>query len=183
MYQNAKNLTYEIWTGLKEKKCKDLGVTLSHRIKCPTIKKYKMKKIFTLLTIAMLASTTATYAQTNKINTSNSVMVYSEDEEALVYKNNSQTNGKEIIIESLPGFGFDPIPVEIGLNENGSYTFKKHPSLVLPEYYSVEITDSVTGARFDLKTADSYTFEVAKATPDRFALQMHKIKNGSIAMN
>jgi len=137
-----------------------------------------MKNILTLLVIAMMIATLHCSAQqtAGKATGDKTVLVYSEEDEALVYKNNSQNNTKEIIIESLPGYGFDPVPVEISLNENGSYTFKKSASLVLPEYYTVVITDSVTGENFDLKTSDSYSFDVAKATPERFALQMTKIK-------
>ncbi len=136
-----------------------------------------MKKIFTFLTIAMLGGLSVANAQqtAGKTATDKTVLIYSEEDEALVYKNTSKTS-KEIIIESLPGFGFEPVPVEISLNENGSYTFKKSASLILPEYYTVVITDSLTGEKFDLKTSDSYSFDVAKATPERFALQMTKIK-------
>ena len=142
-----------------------------------------MKKIVTLLLISLLAGTTAIQAQSAKQTaTDKTVMVYSEEDEAMIYKNESQANSKEILIETLPGFGFDPVPVEISLNENGSYTFKKHPALVLPEYYTVVISDSVTGKKFDLNSADSYTFDVAKATPDRFVLQMQKMKTNLTAM-
>lgn len=138
-----------------------------------------MKKIVTLFAAALLTVTAASAQQTAASITADkakSVMVYSEEDEALVYKNGSAHHGREILIETLPGFGNDPVPVDIDQNANGSYTFKKHPSLQLPEYYTVIITDSLTGNQFDLKKSDSYTFDVAKAMPERFALEMRKTK-------
>jgi len=145
----------------------------------------KMKKIFTLLVVVLLTGISAANAQsTDKASPSeNRIMVYSEEDEAMVYKNDSQINSGEIIIESLPGFGLEPVPVEVSQNEKGSYTFKKHPSLIVPEYYTVVITDSLTGKQFNLKAVDSFTFDVAKATPDRFVLQMTKTKYSLTAMH
>jgi hypothetical protein len=64
----------------------------------------------------------------------------------------------------------------VNQDEKGSFTFKKHPSLALPEFYTVVIKDTVTGAQFDLKDSDSYSFEVKKVVPERFLLQMKKAK-------
>jgi hypothetical protein len=142
-----------------------------------------MKKYIAFFFIAFLATTASSGQNTKKeINTANAVMVYSEEYEAIVYKSESQANGSEILIESLPGYGVDPIPVEVFQDKNGSYTFKKHPSLIVPEYYNVIITDSLTGQSFDLKNSDSYTFDVTKATPDRFMLYMYKSKMNLTAM-
>ena len=143
-----------------------------------------MKKIFTLFVVTFFAGTIAVNAQQSSktIPQIKTALVYSEEDEALVYKNNPQSNDNEIVIESLPGYGQDPIPVEINQNKKGSYTFTKHPSLILPEYYSVVILDSLTGKTFDLKETDSYTFDIAKATPERFMLQMAKTKTTLTAM-
>lgn len=142
-----------------------------------------MKKFIAFFFIAFL-TTSALSAQSTKkeITTAKAVMVYSEEYEAIVYKSESQVSGSEILIESLPGYGKEPIPVEVFQNKKGSYTFKKHPSLVMPEYYNVIITDSLTGQSFDLKNADSYTFDVTKSTPDRFMLYMSKSKTNLTAM-
>jgi hypothetical protein len=144
-----------------------------------------MKTIATLIFIACIQN--ATFAQASQTakagaeNNKSSVMIYSADEDAIVYKNASQ-NGKEIIIESLPGFGQEAIPVDVSQNVKGSYTFKKDPALLLPEYYSVVIEDTLTGKSFDLKAADSYTFDVSRATPERFVLKMSKSKTTLTAM-
>lgn len=141
-----------------------------------------MKKILTILVLALFTVTAASAQQTVKAIPAErlkSVMVYSADDDAIVYKQGSQQNGKEIIIESIPGFGTESVVVDIAQNENGSYTFTKHPSLLLPEYYTVIITDAVTGNQFDLKKSDSYTFDIAKQTPERFTLRMQKNKTSS----
>jgi hypothetical protein len=108
-------------------------------------------------------------------------MIYSEEEEALVYKDTAAQYNEEIIIESIPSFAGEPIPVYINPNVQGQHTFKKHPSLSLPEYYSVVIKDTVTGNSFDLKSSDSYTFSVNRVTPDRFVLYIDKKKNSLTA--
>ncbi|WP_317898507.1 hypothetical protein [Aurantibacillus circumpalustris] len=143
-----------------------------------------MKNFFTLFAIAFLASTMAVSAQQTPktANQNKTVLVYSEEYEALVYKSSPNNSDSEIMIESLPGYGNEPIPVEINQNKKGSYTFTKHPSLMLPEYYSVVIMDSLTGKTFDLKTTDSYTFDVSKDIPERFVLQMAKTKTNLTAM-
>lgn len=146
-----------------------------------------MKTLHTFL--LMIISLGSMIAQSKEIpsaknSTTNKpcTLVFSEDEQALVYRNES-IHGQDIFIESLPEYGEEAIPVEIAQNEKGSYTFKKHPSLNIPEFYSVVITDKVTGARFDLKAADSYTFDINKATPERFMLSMSKIKTKMTSMN
>jgi hypothetical protein len=144
-----------------------------------------MKTLITLLAATIIATATLKAQPASKPTMPEphkSVMVYSEEEEALVYKQGSHISGKEILIESLPGFGKDPIPVEVNQFEKGSYTFKKHPALVLPEYYNVVIIDSLTGEQFDLKSADSYTFDVSRVVPERFLLQMQKTKTRLTAM-
>jgi len=136
-----------------------------------------MKTIFILLITALVGVSTGAQAQqaAAKPATSdkgNSVMVYSEEEEALIYK---QT-GKEILIETLPEYGKEAIPIIVNQDVKGNFTFKKHPALLLPEYYNVVIEDTLTGEHFDLKNADSYSFVVAKDVPERFMLQMSKTK-------
>jgi hypothetical protein len=104
-------------------------------------------------------------------------LVYSEEDEALVYKDDgTDHSGHEIVIESLPGFDETHIPVIIAQKLKGSFTFKKHPKLELPEYYTVVIEDNLTGQLFDLKAADSYTFSINRSIPDRFVLHITKKK-------
>jgi hypothetical protein len=136
-----------------------------------------MKKIITLLTFVFIAGTMALNAQ----QTDKTSLVYSEDDEALVYKSEPGTTN-EIMIESLPGYGEESVPIDVYQNEKGMYTFTKHPALVLPEYYNVVILDSVTGSEFDLRASDSYTFEVKKNVPERFVLIMSKAKTEFTAM-
>lgn len=147
------------------------------------IKTNVMKTIFAILFIAMAAAGAQAQnaALPAGLDRLKSVMVYSEAEEAIVYKT-ANNNSKEILIESLPGYGSDDIPVEVNQDEKGSFTLKKHPSLLLPEFYTVVIKDTVTGEQFDLKDSDSYSFEVKKVVPERFLLQMKKTKSSLTAM-
>lgn len=173
-------------TRAKEKNMEDsCRYFVSENKPTTNLKLNTMKAIITILIAALMSLATAVNAQqqaTKPAVPQKSIMVYSEEDEAIVYKSGSHLNGKEILIESLPGFGNDPIPVEVNPSENGSYTFKKHPSLVLPEYYTVIITDSLTGKQFDLKNSDSYTFDVSKSMPERFVLEMRKMKTDLTAM-
>lgn len=126
-----------------------------------------------------------TFAQTASAHTArkNCSLVYSQDEDALIAKDTARFHGQEIIIESLPYFEKLSIPVYIAESLSGSYTFKKHPSLLLPEYFSVVILDSQTGYSFDLKSNDSYTFvAAAQDNPERFVLKIDKVKNTLTAM-
>jgi hypothetical protein len=143
-----------------------------------------MKKFFTLIIFGLLQG--ATFAQTqNPVagagNSKSSVMVYSQDEDALVTKAPSQHN-EEILIESLPYFETLSIPVFLSENAKGPCTFKKHPSLLLPEHYSVIIEDKLTGGRFDLKSSDTYSFEAYQNMPERFVLLIDKQKTTLTAM-
>ena len=144
-----------------------------------------MKTLILLITTLLLASATGARAQeyaTKPAAPQKSVLVYSEEDEALIYKNELHTQGKEILIESLPEYGKAAIPVIVRQDENGSFTFKKHPNLLLPEFYTVIIEDTLTGEQFDLKNADSYSFVVSKMVPERFMLQMTKMKSNLTAM-
>lgn len=145
-----------------------------------------MKTIFALLFTALVAGATGARAQASApalpagLDRLNSVMVYSEEEEAIIYKNETGANSKDILIESLPGYGREDIPVEVNQDEKGNFTFKKAPSLLIPEFYTVVIKDTLTGEQFDLKRADSYSFEVKKVVPERFLLQVKKAKSNQL---
>ncbi len=142
-----------------------------------------MKTVFTslILTVATLfcnAQAPTAYANTIK----NFSLVYSQDEDALIYKDTSNVRGQDIVIESLPYFEKLTIPVYLDGNLTGNYTFKKHPTLVLPEYFSVVIYDKATGYSFDLKNSDSYTFLAGENNSERFVLKIDKQKNVLTAM-
>lgn len=139
-----------------------------------------MKTILIILFIGMAQA--ITFAQSRAAaGLKNCAMIYSQDDDALVSKENGQ-HGEEIIIESLPYFQKLTIPVYINENLKGSYTFKKHPSLLLPEFYSVVIKDTFTGENFDLKSSDSYTFQVNNDEPERFVLVISNQKTHLTAM-
>lgn len=147
------------------------------------IVEFKTKKMKTAICIVLVSLMPALLtAQSNHFVEKKCVLVYSEDEEALVYKDSTLQYHNEILIGSLPGDAGDPIPVYLNPYVKGQYTFKKHPSLQLPEYYTVVIKDKLTGEAFDLKISDSYTFNVNKVTPDRFVLCIDKKRNKVTAM-
>ncbi|MBL7930508.1 MAG: hypothetical protein JNL60_01315 [Bacteroidia bacterium] len=138
-----------------------------------------MKTLITILLLSFASS--MAFAQSASATGKNFSLVYSQDDDALVAKNNEQ--GQDIIIESLPYFEKLSIPVYIAENLNGTYTFKKHPSLLLPEYFSVVILDNQTGYSFDLKSNDTYSFvAAAQDNPERFVLKIDKVKNTLTAM-
>lgn len=141
-----------------------------------------MKTIITLILIGLLQGMTFAQTQSAAAGSKNSVMVYSQDEDALVCKSNEKQKGEEILIESLPYFETLSIPVYVSEDLKGSCTFKKDPSLLLPEHYTVVIEDRLTGGRFDLKSADTYTFHAYQNMPERFVLQIDKQKTTLTAM-
>lgn len=146
-----------------------------------------MKTLATLLLICTLSQVSLSQKrQLTNISTSkeakNSLLFYSQEEDALVLKDTNFTHSEVIVIESLPYFDKLTIPVYIDQQTKGTYSFKKHASLELPEYYSVIIVDRLTGQSFDLKTQDSYTFQVTKDIPERFELKIDKIKTTLTAM-
>lgn len=135
----------------------------------------------TLLTILVLViTTTVAFSQAPNAYASqhkNFSLVYSQDEDALVYKDTLNVRGQDIIIESLPYFEKLKIPVYLDGSLSGNYTFKKHPTLLLPEYFSVVIHDNATGYDFDLKNSEAYTFEAQKDNSERFVLVIDKQRN------
>ena len=144
-------------------------------------------KTLSILLITLFFTFTAK-TQTENISRSlvsdkqKSILIYSEEEEALIYKSDVLTTSKEILIQSLPVYGKTSIPVILKQDQKGCFTFKKHPALLLPEYYDVTIEDTLTGEVFDLKNSDSYSFVITKIVPERFILQMNKIKTNLTAM-
>lgn len=135
-----------------------------------------MKTIITLIFITLLQSLLSGQTEQAAPEVKSSVMVYSEDMEALIYKDEESHFGKEIIIESLPDYSEIMIPVHISQMTKGFYTFKKDPKLVIPEFYSAVIEDNLTGSLFDLKSSDSYSFSINRSIPDRFVLRISKAK-------
>jgi len=144
------------------------------------------KIIFTLCLIILLSPVNQTKAQkpapTSKCSAPSTSLVYSKHENALVYKNEDDITSPDILIETLPFSRKSSVPLIIDPDMRGSFTLKKHPALLLPEYYTVTIEDKVTGEIFDLKTNDSYTFVVDKHVEDRFILQMSLAKTNFTAM-
>ncbi len=99
-------------------------------------------------------------------------LIYSYEEDALVYKDNAIIPLKAILIESLPYSGKLTIPIYLSPNMKGTYVFKKHPALAIPEYYTAVIEDTFTGEHYDLKASDSCVFETSKKMEERFVLKM-----------
>jgi hypothetical protein len=122
------------------------------------------------------------HSETNQALQKENLMVYSEEEDAMIHKDQMARDSKDIIIQSLPGYGEGPVPVYVNDNIKGTYTLKKHPTLYLPEFYSVVIEDTLTGRKFDLKTSDSFSFDVTGPVSDRFVLYITKSKTTLTAM-
>ncbi|PBQ32953.1 hypothetical protein CNR22_14610 [Sphingobacteriaceae bacterium] len=144
-----------------------------------------MKTIFTLLLIALLTVANSAAAQTRATKppvANKTIMVYSEDEDAFIYKSEDHMSGQEILIETLPVYGKASVPMIVHPEVNGTLTFKKHPSLIVPEYYTITIEDKLTGAVYDLKSEETFAFEVKKHVPERFVLQMSLTKTHLTAM-
>lgn len=141
-----------------------------------------MKTIITLIFIGLFQGLIPAQTADAAAAAKSSAMVYSSSMEALIYKDDGAQFGKEIVIESLPDFAVISVPVHVSQITKGTYTFKKDPKLVIPEFFNVVIEDNLTGGSFDLKNSDSYTFSVNRAIPDRFVLQISKAKATITAM-
>lgn len=142
-----------------------------------------MKTLITILMLSLASSMTFAQTASAKAEGKDFSLVYSQDDDALVAKDAAEIKGQDIVIESLPYFEKLTIPVYIAESLNGSYTIKKHPNLLLPEYFSVVILDSQTGYSFDLKSNEPYTFvAAAQDNPERFVLKIDKLKNTLTAM-
>lgn len=153
----------------------------------PEIKNSSMKIIASLLLFGLFFQSGHSQTRGDKSITAsrglkNSVLFYSQEEDALIIKGTGYVHSELIVIESLPYSEKLTIPVYVDQHIKGTYSFTKHPALQLPEYYTVIITDNLTGKTFDLINEESYTFQVDKDEPERFVLQIDKIKTTLTAM-
>ncbi|PBQ32954.1 hypothetical protein CNR22_14615 [Sphingobacteriaceae bacterium] len=110
------------------------------------------------------------------------VLIYSEDEEAMVYKHEENFAGPEIMIETLPLVRKASLPLIVHTDLRGTFTFKKHPALLLPDYYTVTIEDKLTGQIFDLRSREVFSVEVKSHISERFVLHMTLAKTNFTAM-
>ena len=144
-----------------------------------------MKSILTLVLVIVLGSSNTLISQksvqTTPINKP-VVLVYSEDEEAMVYKQEENCSGPEILIETLPIARKSSLPLIIHTDLKGTFTFKKHPTLLLPDYFKVTIEDKLTGQLFDLRSKEGFSVQVDKHISERFILHMELAKTNFTAM-
>jgi len=135
-----------------------------------------MKLITTLL--CLLGFQYIAMCQANATGTSNAeacMVGYSESVEALVNEDYAPVKSREITIVSLPPESQSATNVSIDFGMTGSFTFKKSATLEIYSDNDVYIEDMLTGKVFDLKTAESYTFNVNRRIPNRFVLHIDKM--------
>jgi hypothetical protein len=107
-------------------------------------------------------------------------ITYFEHSQTLMSGDSSRIKCREITITSLPPSTQALTTINIEFGMVGSFTFKKGSDLNLPETRDVYIEDMLTGKIFDLKTTDSYTFNVNRKVPDRFVLHIDKLLSRSL---
>jgi len=100
---------------------------------------------------------------------------YSEKSETLVNEEFAAIKCREIVITSLPPESQSATNVTIDFGMTGSFTFKKDASLEIYNNNDVYLEDMLTGKVFDLKTSESYTFNVNRRIPNRFVLHIDKM--------
>lgn len=100
-------------------------------------------------------------------------MNYSEDSQALTIP--EPVKCREIVISALPPLTQSVTPLNVEFGMTGAFTFKKDASLDVQDDRDIYIEDMLTGKIFNLKTSDSYTFNVNRRVPDRFVLHVDKM--------
>ena len=124
--------------------------------------------------IALCQAVTPSAVTQNTMNSTCSV-IYSENSELLVSSEQGPFKCREITIMNIPPSTQSVTPLNIEFGMTGSFTFKKDGGLEPHENVDVYIEDMLTGKVFDLKTSDSYTFNVTRRIPGRFVLHMDKM--------
>jgi len=119
--------------------------------------------------------TAAAPALTQNTTTITCSVIYSEGTEYLLHSQEGPIKSREIHISSIPPASYSVTPLKIEFGMTGTFTFKKDSELKVYENIDVYIEDMLTGKIFDLKTAESYTFNVNRRFPDRFVLHMDKM--------
>ncbi len=133
-----------------------------------------MKFIATLLGI--MGFQYIAFCQTNGTSSPEVCSVgYSESVEALVNEDYAAIKCREITIISLPPTTQSVTNMTIDFGMTGTFTFKKDAALKILGDNDVYIEDMLTGKVFDLKTAESYSFNVNRRIPNRFILHMDKM--------
>jgi hypothetical protein len=107
----------------------------------------------------------------SQTNSSPCVIAYSEDEEAVVYRDSSHCS--EIYISEIPPVEVAKAPLNLRFAK-GTYTFKKITGLMMYQGYDVFIEDALTGQVFDLNKSESFTFHVNRCIADRFVMYVKK---------
>lgn len=142
-----------------------------------------MKKIATLICLfafqCIALSQTLNTSATNggSLNSANPLscsLVYSEDNEMMVFQDSLRARCREMSIVSLPPLTQSLTPLHIVFTAKGSYTFKKDEALELPEGKDVYLEDMLTGMTFDLRNSSAFSFSVNRHIPDRFILHIEK---------
>lgn len=142
-----------------------------------------MKKIATLIcliafqcmALAQSVNTSATAGSNpNAANPLSCSLVYSEDNETIVFQDSLHARCREMLIVSLPPVTQSVTPLQIVFSAKGSFTFKKDENLELPEGKDVYVEDMLTGMTFDLRNTSAFSFSVNRHIPDRFILHIEK---------
>src|SRR4051812_884121 len=106
-----------------------------------------MKKIIILLfTVFSISTVTSQTAPNNR------TLVYSENENALVFEGTPANGSANIIIKTLPSLSEDSVPVKIILTR-GNYTLSKSADLAIPFDYRVYVEDTWTEKNYNLNSS------------------------------
>jgi len=102
-------------------------------------------------------------------------MLYSEDSSLLEFSGAMPVKCTEITFTALPPLTQSLTTINLEFGRTGSFTFKKDPDLKMHGDVDVYIEDMLTGKIFDLKTSESYSFNVNRRIPNRFVLHIDKM--------
>ena len=100
-------------------------------------------------------------------------IVYSEDEEGMIYEDTLQTQCQLVEIRSLPPMMEGDVPVKVKFIK-GHYSLKRSLSIAVDDSFKVVIEDLLTGQIYDLKSATPYSFNVNRTIPDRFIMHINR---------
>lgn len=102
------------------------------------------------------------------------LIVYSEERNALVFKDSTEAPCCHIVIKSLPPLSNNATPVNI-VFPKGKYTISKSDDLSIPGDYRVYIEDLDEEKNYNLNLSDSHSFKATNDEyPGRFILHIER---------
>ncbi len=100
-------------------------------------------------------------------------LMYTGDKWTVAHSDTAHHQCSVLVIKSLPPHSKISTVMNPFISMRGSYTLKKDPSLVIPDDCTVILEDMLTGQYFNLKTQDSYVFNITRGfNQPRFSIEV-----------